>query len=155
MLQIYINPVKFGQLAISIGVNAIPTPVSGSVNLASLPAAGTLFQGWQNISKVSELKGIYFYISGSAGVIGNVNSNLIFFLPTGSRVANSMTEVLNNAALLAAAIASNIATSKAVMAVAANGLESIIGAGAAVGYGFADVGEPIDKSKSHWKTFSR
>ncbi|MBC7797541.1 MAG: hypothetical protein H7Z37_11765 [Pyrinomonadaceae bacterium] len=146
-------PLRFGQLAVSAGPNLIPSPVGVGVNLSFLPAAGTLYQAWSGVSTPRDLNGIYLYISGTAGLIANINTSLIFFLPIGQRIPKDINEVLADGASQIAVSLVGIAASKAVMAVAGHGFESTLGAGAALGFGYVHVGSPVKSEDLHWKKF--
>lgn len=129
-------PVYFGQLSVSVGVNAIPSPVSGALDLAAFPSYGTLFEIRQHITTPQQLNGMYLFVSGSAGIIGNLNNNLIFFL--------SILEIGSPALYNVDKYLKEILGSKAGMIVTGHGLESVIGGGVGMGYGVVNVLPPIE-----------
>lgn len=136
-------PISFGQLSVSIGVNALPTPITASLNLASFPSYGSLFEAWSPVSTPNDLNGLYFFLSGSAAIFGNVNTSMIFFLPPGTRTAKNFRELAKDIEWLMATAVFNAGASKAIMALSGHGVETTVGFGAGAGYGYAYVGSPF------------
>lgn len=133
-------PLRFGQIGITGGLG-ISSPINLSVNLASMPAAGKIYQGRLGLNSAADLNGLYVYVSGSLAIFANTNSNLVFFLPVGTRVPQNLREIAEDAALLAKTILTTIAASKGMMVVSGHGFELAEGLGVSIGYGYVYVGE--------------
>ncbi len=132
-------PLRFGQIGITGGL-AISSPLNLSVNLASMPAAGKIYQAWSGINSAADLSGLYLYVSGSLAIFANVNSSLIFFLPVSTRVPKNLREIALDSALLVTTLLTTIAASKAMMTVSGHGFELAEGLGLSLGYGYVHVG---------------